>query len=218
MPPTTPDNSSETNRLLRAAAEGKADGWDALLGKHRERLRRMVSLRLDRRMRGGIDPTDVVRQACADAAALRAEYFQHPAESFFLWLRRLAGRRLQDLQQVRLGEALPATGREFSLRRGPPPAATSFAIAAQLLGQAAQPSQAELRSQRLARLEDALNAMDPLERETLALRHFEQLNNAEAAAVLELPEGDASRLYLRALKRLKEILSSAAGGTTEKRS
>src|SRR5581483_7564168 len=146
MSPVTPDNSSETNRLLRAAAEGRPDGWDALLGKHHERLRRMVSLRLDRRMRGAIDPADVVRQACADAAALRADYLQHPQEPFFLWLRRLAGRRLQDLQQLRLGEALPATGRELSLRRGPPPAATSFAIAAQLLGQAPQASQAELRA------------------------------------------------------------------------
>jgi RNA polymerase sigma-70 factor (ECF subfamily) len=210
MSTPAPDNSSETNRLLHAAAEGRADGWDALLGKHRARLRRMVSLRLDRRMRGAVDPSDIVRQACADAAAHRAEYLQAPAESFFLWLRRLAGSRLNDLQRLRLGEP-PTAGRDLSLRRGPPPAATSFAIAAQLLGQAAQPNQAEIRAQRLGRLEDALNAMDPVEREVLALRHFEQLTNAETAAVLELPEGDASRLYIRSLKRLKEILSSAAG-------
>src|SRR5437588_4714537 len=121
MPPGVLDNSSETNRLLRSLAQGQAAVWDALLLKHRDRLRRMVSLRLDRRMRGWIDPSDVIRQAFADAASRQAEYLLHRGESFFLWLRLLAGQRLHTLQQQRLGEPLAEAGRELSLRRGAMP-------------------------------------------------------------------------------------------------
>lgn len=205
------ENSSETKRLLGSVASGQSDGWEALLRRHRERLRRMVSLRLDRRMRGWVDPSDVIRQAFADAAARQAEYLQSATEPFFIWLRRVVGQKLRRVQEDRLGETLPDRGRELSLHQGAAPAANSVALAAQLLGQAPPLSEGEVRAQRMIRLEEALNNMDAQEREILALRHFEQLNNGEAAAVLEISQSDASKLYLRALKKLKEIIQSLSG-------
>jgi RNA polymerase sigma-70 factor (ECF subfamily) len=204
-------NSSETNRLLGATGGGQAGAWDALLGKSRERLRRMVSLRLDHRLRGWVDPSDVIRQAFAEAAARRAEYPGERDEPFFLWLRRLSGQKLDAIVQQRLGERPPEAGRELSLRAGAGPPTNSLALAAVLLGQAPALSRAELRQQRMAQLETALNNMAPLEREVLALRHFERLSNAETAAVLAVEEAEASKLYVRALRTLKGILAGLDG-------
>jgi RNA polymerase sigma-70 factor (ECF subfamily) len=103
-------------------------------------------------------------------------------------------------------------GREVSLYRGALPAATSAALAAQLLGRDTRPSEAAVRAERSIRLQEALNSMDPLDREVLALRHFEQLSNVEAARVLGLQESAAAKRYVRALKRLREILDARPGG------
>jgi RNA polymerase sigma-70 factor (ECF subfamily) len=210
MSSSVTENSSETNRLLRGAAEGHRDRWEALVQKHHARLRRMVSLRLDRRLRGWINPSEVIRQAAATGSSRCVEYLQNPSEPFFVWLRRLTGQTLQLLQRHRLGEALE-NSRELSLQPGSIPAASSMALAVHLLGQTPALHEAELRARRLRFLEEALNGMAAPEREMLALRHFEQLNNAETAADLGLTEAEASKLYIRALKRLKEILQGMPG-------
>jgi RNA polymerase sigma-70 factor (ECF subfamily) len=103
-------------------------------------------------------------------------------------------------------------GREVALYRGALPQASSAALAAQLLGQHTSPSQAAVRAERVLRLQEALNTLDPLDREILALRHFEELTSAEAARVLEIHEEAAAKRYVRALRRLKQILSALPGG------
>jgi RNA polymerase sigma-70 factor (ECF subfamily) len=102
-----------------------------------------------------------------------------------------------------------------SLYRGALPEASSAALAAQLLGHGSRPSEAVMRAERSLRLQHALNSMEPLDREVLALRHFEQLSNAETAHVMELGESAASKRYVRALQRLREILANMPGGLEE---
>ena len=102
-------------------------------------------------------------------------------------------------------------GREVSLYRGALPAASSAALAAQLLGKHTSPTQAVVRAERLLRLQEALNTLDPLDREILSLRHFEELTSAEAARVLDIKEDAAAKRYVRALRRLKEILTQSLG-------
>ena len=131
---------------------------------------------------------------------------------FFLWLRFLTGQRLLRVHRQHLGAEMRDVGREVSLYRGALPAATSAALAAQLLGRDTRPSEAAVRAERSIRLQEALNSMDPLDREVLALRHFEQLSNSEAARVLGLQESAAAKRYVRALKRLREILDGRPGG------
>ena len=130
---------------------------------------------------------------------------------FFLWLRFLdrpaAGRRCTASTWA---PQMRDAGREVSLYRGAMPEATSASLAAQLLGRLTSPSQAAIRAERQIRLQEALNSMDPIDREVLALRHFEELSNAEAAAVLGLDKSAASKRYVRALRRLKEILGRPA--------
>lgn len=196
--------------MRREAADEPPDGWDALVQGHRERLRRMVSLRLDARLRGRVGPDDVVRQVCAEARGRHPDYLRGPSVPFFLWLRGLAAEKLESLRQ-QLGGATTDGGQGLCLRRAPLPAVSSQALAAQLLGQAGGPGQAEARARRQARLEEALNAMDAPPREALALRHFERLTAAEAAAVMGMSEAEAGRLYLRALKAIKTVLEDTPG-------
>src|SRR5206468_277179 len=115
-----------------------------------------------------------------------------------------------------LGAQMRAAGQEVSLHQGGLPAASSHSLANLLLGRLTSPSAAAVRAERQVRLQEALNAMDPTDREVLALRHFEELSNAEVAAVLGLTKTAASNRYVRALKRLKEALSALPGmGTVE---
>jgi RNA polymerase sigma-70 factor (ECF subfamily) len=210
MEPSTTRNSAELDQLLQLAAQGDAQLWGALLEQHRQRLRRMVALRLDQRLQGRLDASDVLQEAFLDASARLPEYVSQPAMPFFLWLRFLTGQKLLELHRQHLGTQMRDVGREVSLYRGALPQASSAALAAQLVGHDTRPSEAAIRAERKLRLQEALNSLDPLDREVLALRHFEQLSNTEAAQVLGLQTSAASKRYLRALKRLKEILRDLA--------
>jgi RNA polymerase sigma-70 factor (ECF subfamily) len=208
-------NSGETDQLLQRLAQGDREGLGTLLERHRKRLRRMVALRLDQRLQGRIDASDVLQEAFLEVAARLPEYLRQPSMPFFLWLRFLTGQKLLELHRHHLGAQMRDAGREVSLHRGSLPEASSAALAAQLLGHDTRPSEAAIRAERKIRLQEALNGMDPLDREVLALRHFEHLNNAETAQVLGLQESAASKRYIRALKKLKEILTHMPGGIGE---
>jgi RNA polymerase sigma-70 factor (ECF subfamily) len=205
-------NSDETDRLLKGAAQGVSQDWGALLERHRARLRRMVALRLDRRLQGRVDASDVIQEAFLEASARLPEYLRQPDMPFFLWLRFLTGQKMLELHRHHLGAQIRDAGREISLYRGSLPEASSVALAAQLLGHDTRPSEAAIRAERKIRLQETLNSMDPVDREVLALRHFEQLNNAETAEALGIQESAASKRYIRALKKLKDILTSLPGG------
>jgi RNA polymerase sigma-70 factor (ECF subfamily) len=210
------ENASEIDRLLRRAADGDQASWGELLTRHRERLRRMVAFRLDQRLQGRIDPSDVLQEVYLEASQHLAEYLrQEPALPFFLWLRGITGNKLLELHRHHLGTQMRDAGREVSLYRGTLPETTSAALAAQLLGHITRPSEAAIRVEVKIRLQEALNLMDRLDREVLALRHFEQLSPSETAQLLGIKQKAAGMRYLRALKRLKEILTSLPGGLGE---
>ncbi len=184
-----------------------------LFARHRERLRRMVQLRMDRRLQGRIDPSDVLQEAFLEVRRSLADYLRQPNVPFFLWLRCLTGRKLNTLHRHHLGTRQRDAGREVSLHRGALPQASSVSLAAQLLGRLTTPSQAAMRAELQLQIQEALNSMEALDREVLALRHFEQLTNSETAEVLGISEAAASNRFVRALKRLKTILASAPGFT-----
>jgi RNA polymerase sigma-70 factor, ECF subfamily len=186
-----------------------------LLTSHEERLVRMVAFRMDPRLRGRLDACDVVQDAFVQAAAHRDQYFDRPPVPLFLWLRRVVTNKLFEVHRNHLGAHMRDAARDVSLDRAPPRAGdTSAALLAELSGHATGPSAAVHRVEVVAALRAALAAMDEVDREALALRHFEQLTNAEAAAVLGLSEAAAAKRYLRALKRLKDVLAEMPGGLT----
>ncbi len=199
----------------RAIEADRAD-WVGLLSSHRDRLRRMVALRLDRRLRGRIDPSDVIQEAFLEATERRAEYAkQSDLMPPFLWLRFLTLQRLQIVHRRQLGTRSRDAAREVSIHAEAFPQASSAALAAQLLGRDTRASEAAIRAERKRRLQEALDGMDPIDREVLVLRHFEQLSNGECARVLSLTESAATKRHLRALRRLKEILAALPGGGEE---
>src|SRR4029077_2097859 len=130
---------------------------------------------------------------------------------FFLWLRLVTGQKLALAHRKHLGVQARDAGREVSLYRGALPEATSAALAAQLIGKHTSPSQAAAKAELKIRLQDALNGMEEIDREVLALRHFEQMTNLEAARVLGISETAACNRYVRALERLKKILTGPPG-------
>ena len=203
---------SESVDLIERARAGDRAALDALLGRHRDRLRRMVAMRLDTRLQARLDASDVVQEAYVEVAQRLDEYLRDPKLPLFLWLRLVVGERLLKLHRHHLGTQMRDAGREVSLYRGALPAASSAALAAQLLGRHTSPTQAAVRAERLLRLQEALNSLGPLDREVLSLRHFEELNRAETAQVLGIGESAAAKRYLRALKRLKATLANMPGG------
>jgi RNA polymerase sigma-70 factor (ECF subfamily) len=215
MDPSRVADSNESEHLLDKAAAGDQEAWGALLARHRGRLHSMISLRLDPRLHGRLDPSDVLQEAFLAASLQLKEFASSRQMPVFLWLRLVAGQKLMALHRHHLGRHMRAAGREVALYQGSLPEASSTALAARLLGREVPPSEAAMRAELTLRLETALNSMDPLDREVLVLRHFEQLSNGEAAQVLRIQPSAASKRYVRALRRLKEILHDMPGGLQE---
>jgi RNA polymerase sigma-70 factor (ECF subfamily) len=201
-------NSSATNHLL-VRIQGEPQALADLFARHKERLRRMVRLRLDPRLRGRFDSSRVLDLVYRDVCERIGEYRAASVMPFFFWLRHVTGQRLHALCDEHLPER-PDEG-AISLYRGALPEVNSVALAAQLLGQATSATQAAARADMQLRLQDALNSMDPLDREILTLCHFENLSNAEAALALGIEAKAASQSYVRAVKKLKEIMQSIPG-------
>lgn len=206
------DNSSKTVDLLQRAQGGDVRAMDEIFSRYRDRLKRMVELRLDRRLLARIDASDVIQDSYLQVAQRLEEYLKDPKLPLFLWLRLVVGERLTTLHRHHLGTHMRDAGLEVSLYRGALPAASSAALAAQLLGQHTSPTEAAVRAERLLRIQEALNSLEPIDREVLSLRHFEQLNRAETAQALGIEESAAGKRYIRALKRLKGVLAEMSGG------
>ena len=204
-------DSSDLDDLLQCVQRGDQQALVALFTRYRDRLRRMVRLRLDRRLQGRLDPSDVLQDAYLDVARRAGEYVANPSVPVFLWLRLITGQRLAALHRQHLGAQMRDAGQEVSLYRGALPQATSVSLAELLLGRLTFPTQAAQRAEMQIRLQEVINAMDPIDREVLTLRHFEELSNVETAQVLGIQKAAASNRYLRALKRLKNTLASMPG-------
>jgi RNA polymerase sigma-70 factor (ECF subfamily) len=201
----------ELQRLLQRAAGGDQQCWGDLLMRHRQRLRTMIALRLDQRLRGRIDPSDILQEAFVEASSRLPAYVRQPTMPFYLWLRLITGQKMAELFRHHLGTRSRDAAREVPLFGGRIPETSSAAMATQLLGREPRPSEAAIRAEWALRLQEALNSLEPLDREVLALRHFEMLSNAEVAQVLGLQESAASKRYMRALRKLREILTSLPG-------
>jgi RNA polymerase sigma-70 factor, ECF subfamily len=205
----TPGDATDPIEQLRG---GGRQALAALFEKYRDRLRRMVELRLDQRIRARLDASDVVQDAFLDVARDLDAYLADPKLPPLLWLRLHVGRRLTTLHRQHLGTRMRDAGQEISLYQGARPQASSAALAAMLLGRQTSPTQAAQRAERMLRVQEALHSLDPVDREVLALRHFEQLSRAEAAQVLGISQEAGAKRYFRALKRLKDILATMPGG------
>jgi RNA polymerase sigma-70 factor (ECF subfamily) len=206
------DPPSESVRLLERLRAGDRNALADLFQRHRDRLRRMVELRMDARLHGRVDASDVLQDGFLDMATRLESYLRDPRLPVFLWLRLIVSDRLASYHRRHLGAKLRDVGLEVSLYRDPLPQASSAALASMLLGRLTSPSNAAIRAEQVIQVQEALNSLEPLDREVVALRHFEQLSRAETAQVLGITEEAGAKRYIRAIKKLKTILAAMPGG------
>jgi RNA polymerase sigma-70 factor (ECF subfamily) len=201
--------------LLDAARHGDESALAILFERHRDRLERMVRLRMDSRLQGRVDPADILQDAYLALRGKFPQYGADPHMPFYLWLRLEVGQKLVDVHRFHLGTKMRDAGQEVSLHRGALPQVTSLSLAEHLLGKLTTASHAAMRVELKLRVQEALNSMDPHDREVLILRHFEELTNAEAAQILGIKPSAAVNRYVRALKRLKDVFQGMPGGIEE---
>jgi RNA polymerase sigma-70 factor (ECF subfamily) len=170
-----PGNTSDPIEQLR---RGDRRALAALFDRYRDRLRRMIELRIDHRVRARLDASDALQEAFLDVARDLEAYLADPKLPPLLWLRLHVGRRPTTLHRQHLGAKMRDAGMEVSLYRDALPEASSAALASMLLGKHTSPTKAALRAERLLRVQEALNTFDPIDREVVALRHFEQLSRS----------------------------------------
>ncbi len=226
------NTSGDSAAVLTRLRAGDGQALAELFSMHRERLWRTVRFRLDRRLLRRVDPDDVLQEAYL-AAADRIEHFVSAADrrdacatgsegrcdssvSFYVWLRMVVTQTMIDVHRRHLGAQMRDPRREVPLG-GRLPQATSSCLAIQLSGKLTSPTQAAIRDERAGQLEQSLEQMDPIDREVLALRHFEELTNSEVAEVLGIQQKAASIRDVRAVRRLKVVLSEVPGFSDDDR-
>jgi RNA polymerase sigma-70 factor (ECF subfamily) len=200
--------ADETAKLLDRLRQQDQEVLGELFMLYRDRLWRMLFVRLDRRLASRVTPDDVLQETFLDVAKRIQEYLADPAVPFYVWLRFLTVQRMQMAHRAHLGAQMRDVSQEVSLAGGPVALVSAESMAGQLVGHITSPSQAAMRRELQDRLRAALDEMDPLDREVLALRHFEELSNNEAAQILGISKGAASKRHVRALVRLREILGA----------
>lgn len=189
------------SQTLEANLRGGDDAaLAALFALTRPRLLRMVQFRLDPRLVGRMDAEDVLQEAFLEANK-RLAAFRADCKPIFVWLRLITQQTLVDLFRRHVGTKMRAADRELV-------AAGSGSLSGLFVGHLTSPSQAAQREELRGHVELALANMEPIDREVLLLRHFEELSNKEVAAELGIQENAASNRYVRALARLKDLLGT----------
>ncbi|MEM7234200.1 MAG: sigma-70 family RNA polymerase sigma factor [Planctomycetota bacterium] len=206
-------HSDDSDYQALASAESKEDAFADAFERFRDRLERAVDLRMDRRVRARVDPSDVVQESYFECARRIGEFLENRPAPLFLWVRYLVLQRLLQLHRMHLGRAVRDAGREVPIERLAYPGASSRVLAAHLIASQTSPSGAAVREEVRASVEAALEDMGDMDREILVLRHFEQMSSAEAGQVLGIEHSAARKRYFRALKRLRSVLEPPPGET-----
>ena len=196
------DSDLEIEQLRIGGSQAVAD----LYSKYRLQLERMIDFRMDRRLYGRVDAADILQDSYMEIARRVDAFLKNPTVSFFVWARQITWQTLLTAHRSHLGAQKRDARQEVRLHGGGYSQGTSVSLASRLVGDATSPSQGVIRDERADKLRTALDSMDSIDREVLALRHFEQLSNKEVSEILDLSKTAASNRYVRALERLKEIM------------
>jgi RNA polymerase sigma-70 factor (ECF subfamily) len=232
---TGPSDGRNSENRTRRAADADGDGADSrvaelsqriiqgdrsalaeLFSIYRPRLWRMVNFRLHPRLQGRIDPDDVLQDAWLMAVNRISYFLRDASHSSFIWFRMIVNQTLIDLHRHHLGAEKRNAARDVSVNSAWASDSTSSSMAFHLSGSLTSPSSAVNRAELAQQLDTILQGMNEIDREVLALRHFEELSNSETARVLNMSEQAASGRYIRALGRLKQILEIVPGFLDDK--
>ncbi|GAB5443860.1 MAG: sigma-70 family RNA polymerase sigma factor [Fuerstiella sp.] len=197
--------------LINRVVQGDEDALAQLFSQHHDRLWRMVNFRMDPRLHGRVDADDVLQEAWLSVVQRIDHFLADASRSIFVWFRLITSQTLIDIHRRHMGTQKRNASMEFSINKGWSSESTSFSLSFHLLGHLTSPTQAALREELSQQLKAALSSMQEIDREVLALRHFEQLSNRETAQILGISDQAASDRYMRALGRLKGVLKALPG-------
>ena len=200
-------DATNTQELLVQAKKGDSDAVDQLLAKHREAVRRMIDLRLDPAIVQRLDASDVVQEVLIEASRRLKDYLKAPAMPFHLWLRHIAKDHIIDAHRRHHQAQKRGVNREQPMHRPAWSDRSSLDLAGQLLDQDLTPPSAAIQEEMQRRLREAIAQLDDDDREVILMRHYEMLANQEVADALELTEAAASMRYLRAVRKLRDLLA-----------
>lgn len=207
-----PADPSPVDGLVDRVIHGDRDALAELFEQYRNRLRKIVTFRLDPRLSARIDVEDVLQESYLNAQTRLQHVLRESSGGLFVWFRLIVNQTLADVHRRHLGTQGRDAGKERSMHFGGGDGnSTSFSMSSALFGHLTSPSQAMLRKELTEQLDTALLSMSELDREVLVLRHFEELTNLETARVLKISEQAASVRYVRALTRLQHILQAIPG-------
>ena len=206
MPPLLPSQKEIREALAIEREEALARFFELV----HPRLKRIVHFRMDQRLSGRVSESDVIQEAYVRAAQRIDSFLEKDEMPFFVWLRLEVRQKLQELHRHHLA-AEKRDVRKEAARSDRGAGQTSRLLAAQLVARVTSPSGRIEREETIALVESALGAMSELDQEVIALRHFEELSNVEAAQVLNIQPAAASKRYLRALQRLRSIMEKIEG-------
>lgn len=199
-------SDDQTETLLAAAREGDADAVNRLLEKHRVPVRRLVELRLDRKVQQRVDVSDVVQDVMIEASGRLDKYLSDPKMAFHLWLRQIAWDRIIDTYRRHRVSAKRNMDREQPMAVQAGPDHSTMELAVQLCDPGLTPAAAATQREIALKVEEAIGKMNDQDREIILMRHYEHLSNMEIAEVLSVKPPAVSMRYLRAVRRLREML------------
>jgi len=205
-------DSSQTQELLSGARQGDEAALNQLLDRHRQALRRMIDMRLDARLAGRVDASDIVQDVLIEANRRLKEYLREPSMPFHLWLRHMARDRVIDAHRRHRVAAKRSVDREQPLAARGTGDRSTLDLIAQLENRELTPAAAATRKEMQARFAAAVELLDDDDREVILMRHFEQLSNQEVAQSLGLSQPAAGMRYLRAVRRLRAMLGDPSSG------
>ena len=192
--------------LERRLQEGDESVFAEVFTMHRPRIWQIVHFRLSPQIHGRVDPDDVVQEIFLDAQQRLRHYANGNFPSFFLWLRLVAGQTLSKIHRKHFGTASRSVLRESAPAKRDAWGNTSLCLSQRFISHLTSPSQAAVKTEMIAEVRSALESMNDVDREVLALRHFEELTNQEVASELGIEPKAASARYVRALDRLRGVL------------
>ncbi len=199
-------DSIETDELLKRVGEDDPEAINGLLAKHREALRRMIAMRMDRAIGRRVDASDVVQGVLLEASRRLPDYLRDPSMPFHLWLRHIARDHLIDEHRRHRVAGRRSVDRERPMARGAFADRSSIDLAADLRDPELTPAAMAIRHELQRRFQTAIGELDEDDREVLLMRHFEHLSNSEVARALGLSDAAAGMRHLRALRRLRAVM------------
>jgi RNA polymerase sigma-70 factor (ECF subfamily) len=191
----------ETEHLLRRAGKDDGSAVGRLLERHRQKLRRMIAGRLERRLAARVDPSDIVQEALLDAGQKLSSYARERPIPYYPWLRRLALERLVRWRRTHFGAGKRDVSREQPQRHDCP-----AALADRLVDDGTSPSAHAVRAEERNLARAALDRLAAIDRRILELRYLDGLSFAEIAAELAIGRGAAKMRHLRALERFNGLI------------